>query len=431
MKRTPIFLLILFCVQSLLAQDTIKTMFYNLLNFPSTQPSRVSHLDAILDDIQPDLFLVCELENEQGGEFLFDNALQNVTNDYIMAPFVSNQSTGNQLQQLAFYNKNKLILDNATTLQSDIVTTDLRDINRYSFILNTADAATNPIYLEVFVTHLKAGNGAIDPNNAIRRELEVQALMDYLNTNATTFSNRYILFAGDFNVYTSAEGAYQLILDSMNNNSIDFIDPINRPGAWNNNSSFQDIHTQSAFSSNSHMLDENGDPDGAQGGMDDRFDFIMISDNLLGNAELEYVPNSYIAYGNNGNCFNDNVNDTNCTGTFSQTIRNHLFNFSDHLPVVMELQTDQQLLSVDEVGEVSTVRLSKGTIVGNTLSVSLTDNVSVYQLAIYNVLGQEMERKLIQNQTNADIDVSNLPSGVYYLKVVASKGDITLKFIKQ
>ncbi len=432
MKKILLLLCLLGIYTNGVSQDNIKVMFYNVLNFPNTQPDRISHLDVIVDSYAPDLFLVCELKSEQGGETILDNALQTPDNKYVMAPWVDNQSTSNNLQQLAFYNSDKLILDNAATLQADVLTTDLRDINRYSFKLNTPDVATNPIYLEVFVTHLKAGNASSDPNNPVRRALEVEVLTDYLTANAATFSNRYVLFAGDFNVYTSGEAAYQDIINASGTNGITFVDPINRPGAWSNSSSFQDIHTQSTLRTNSHIISEFGNPDGATGGLDDRFDFIMMSDNLTGNPELEYVTNSYDAYGNNGNCFNDNINDSNCTGTYSFALRNELFNMSDHLPVVMELQTNETL-SIDELAfDRNLVTLTSGNVISNTLSLNIEPrSAESIEMSIYNVLGQEVKNISIDGETQLNIDVSILSDGIYYLKVQADQYTNTIKFLKK
>ncbi len=405
-------------------------MFYNLLNFPSTQPDRVSHLQAIVNDVQPDLFLVCELESATGSDHLLNNALSSSSITYTAAPFVTNQSTGNQLHQMAYYNGDKLTLDNISTLQSDIVTTDLRDINRYSFVLNTTDASTNPIYLEVFVTHLKAGRDTPPSStNADRRLLEVRALTDHLNNNAATYSNRYVMFAGDFNLYTANEQAFQEIIDVNGINVVDFVDPINRIGEWSNNVTFQDVHTQSTLRSNGHLLDDNGFPDGATGGLDDRFDFIMLSQNMFNNPELEYVTSSYEAFGNNGSCYNDSINDSNCTGTYSQTIRDHLFNFSDHLPVVLELQTDQTL-SFTEFGESAQLLFPIGNIVSDQIQIQLQNGASTSSLKIFNTLGQEMEHILMNNSSTIAFDISSWPKGMYMVLIENDGARSIRKFIK-
>ena len=56
------------------AQGTIKTMFYNLLEFPSAQPSnREQILMEILDNYEPDIFMVCELESEYGADLILNS----------------------------------------------------------------------------------------------------------------------------------------------------------------------------------------------------------------------------------------------------------------------------------------------------------------------------------------------------------------------
>ena len=49
---------------------------------------------------------------------------------------------------------------------------------------------------------------------------------------------------------------------------------------------------------------------GAHGGMDDRFDFIFVSEDLIsGEDGVMYLENSYLAEGQDGNHFNQSVND--------------------------------------------------------------------------------------------------------------------------
>ena len=46
------------------------------------------------------------------------------------------------------------------------------------------------------------------------------------------------------------------------------------------------------------------------GGMDDRFDFIFVSEDLIsGEDGVLYLENSYLAEGQDGNHFNQSVND--------------------------------------------------------------------------------------------------------------------------
>ena len=401
----------LFFVSILVGQTRIKTMFYNTLNYNSNTESeaRTPFLKTILDDVQPDLFMVCELKNELASNYLFTNAILPFNPNFKKADFKVSQSPATDLLQMIYYNANKLTLEfNA------VIPTGVRDINHYTFKLNTEDAETNPILLEVFVTHLKASRGF---DNMQKREESVDLFVRELDR---IDSNSFVLFAGDFNFYTSNEAGFLKIINPSN--SIQMIDPIDRlcPEFPNdgidyfnennydstyfwNNSSFADVHSQSTRSAQL-----NGD--GAGGGMDDRFDFIMISKNLTTSNNLFYVANSYKTVGNNGNCYNSFVSNTNCVGEFSQTLRNALFNFSDHLPIALELESSKNTLST----KYHPLTILTTNYVSDYLSLEVDKKID--HLKLYNTLGQIVyEKKHITSQ-KLDINVNMLTEGLYYLK---------------
>lgn len=320
------FSIVLYCVFSLFAfsQTTIKTMFYNMLNFPSSfqLSDDLNRLNRIVNNYQPDLFLVAEITSPDVEQLVLEKVL--TTSNYKAVAYQNNTSGTppfNNLQQFAFYNADKLIL-----VKQGVIKTYLRDISHYTFKLNTLDQEANPILIEVFVAHLKASNTDSDKNN---RNAMINDFFTAIN-NGLIPSTSFVLFAGDLNLYSSTEPAYQNLLNPLH--KVKIVDPINSPGDWTANSTFQEIHTQST------RLNSIGDS-GATGGLDDRFDFILMSENLKNNQNLTFVPNSYKAYGNNGNCFDKSVNNTSCSGQFSQELRDDLYYFSDHLPVVMELFT--------------------------------------------------------------------------------------------
>ena len=409
-KRNILWFFLLF-VSILVGQTRIKTMFYNTLNYNSNTESeaKTPFLKTILDDVQPDVFMVCEIKNEAASNYLFTNAILPFNDNFKKADFKTSQSPATDLLQMVYYNSNKL-----TLLFNAVIPTGVRDINHYTFQLNTDDAATNPIRLEVFVTHLKASRGY---DNMQKREESVDLFVRELNR---IDPNSYVLFAGDFNFYTSNEAGFLKIINTSN--SIQMIDPINRlcPEFPNNgidyfdennydatyfwnNSSFADVHSQSTRSAQL-----NGD--GAGGGMDDRFDFIMISKNLTTSNNLYYVENSYKTIGNNGNCYNSFVSNTDCSGEFSQSLRNALFNFSDHLPIALELESSKNTLSVTY----HPVSILTSNYVTDYLSLKV--DKSVRTIKIYNTLGQVVYQTENKKSEKTDINVSNLVNGLYYLK---------------
>ncbi len=423
-QKRNILILFLVCASFSNAQTRIKTMFYNTLNYNSNTESenRTHYLKTILDDVQPDLFMVCELKNENASNYLFNNAVLTHNNNFSKADFKTSQSPATDLLQMVYYNNQKL-----TLLTNSVIPTGTRDINHYTFKINTQDSDTNPIKIEVFVTHLKASRGTINMN---KRAASVNAFTNELDKLPT---NSNVLFAGDFNFYTSNEPGFINIIDETN--SINIVDPINRlcPEFPNNgvdyfdennynstyfwnNSSFKDVHSQSTRSSQL-----NGD--GAGGGMDDRFDFIMMSKNFKTSSNLFYINDSYKAIGNNKNCYNSYVSNTSCTGEFSQNLRNALYYFSDHLPIVMEIETPKNTLSVNTKEHI--ISFVSRNLVNNYLTINIKEKVDI--LIIYNQLGQKVFEVKNINQNQLKIETSSYSKGVYYLKTDDYK---PIKFVK-
>ena len=287
------------------SQDTAKIMFYNLLDFPEAPPAnRELILRDIIDEVQPDVFMVAELQDQNGADLILNQALNDDNSDFVSAPFVLDTSgNGGSIQQLLFYNTKKFSLE-----LTDIIQTSLRDINRYQLKALTSQSQTNPILIDFFVAHFKASQGSF--NEQIRFDMALD-FTNYINTNLDTDDN--VIFAGDFNFYSANESGFQQLF--IGNTIIPMNDPVNQLGDWHVESSFSSVHTQSTRESNNFF-----DDFGAGGGLDDRFDFIFVSGNILDDShEVNYITDSYQTFGNNGNCFNEDISDTSCFGDFSQS----------------------------------------------------------------------------------------------------------------
>jgi hypothetical protein len=401
-------LFMLLATVELSSQETFKVMFYNLLNYPieDAVPNREDDLEFILTDYKPDLFLVCELNNITGANTVLNIARTAINENMEMASYVSNtsdDSTGDQndLQNLLYYDSTKFSIE-----EEIIVPTDLRDFNVYKLKVNSVEQDTNPIEFYVVVCHLKASSGA---DNELRRFNMVAELDNYLNSLPPD-SN--IVLGGDLNLYTASEPAFQELLDATNH--ITFADPANRVGSWSNNPSFVDVFTQSTRTQSGLG--------GTGGGFDDRFDFILTSENMLSTTSITYVPDSYQVYGNNGlsACYNSAINSTECglaDSEFSFAIRDALHNFSDHLPVTVSLQTDASLSTIASQ-EIPKPLIVKQTVISTTLTIYTTDdNLSNKAVVIYNSLGQIVQIHTLNSDSEQNLDLSQLQQGMYYIKV--------------
>lgn len=180
-------------------------------------------------------------------------------------------------------------------------------------------------------------------------------------------STANIVYAGDYNQQSSTEDANNAYPSYTENPYAIYqlgpanyfgegqaVDPINAPGTWNHNYSFREIHTQSPHDGSKGLT---------TGGMDDRFDFQMISTELNDGEGLHYIgpgsgdslasEESYHTFGNNGTNYNQAANVASNTGldwiitegltlpgmTPTQTrdaVRDALAKASDHSPVVVD-----------------------------------------------------------------------------------------------
>ena len=147
MKRKLIILIFcsVFGLKGLSAQETFKLMFYNLLNFPlqDVPTNRIQYLQIVLADYQPDVFMVCELNNETASNDIL-TMMQTINPSYSKAVFVNNTSDDlisdqNDLQNMLYYNSDKFILESQS-----VVTTIYRDFNHYKLKLNTLDQDSDP-----------------------------------------------------------------------------------------------------------------------------------------------------------------------------------------------------------------------------------------------------------------------------------------------
>lgn len=402
------------------AQTSIKVLSYNVLNYPQGEiPNREDTLALILDYVQPDLFLIQELKSEAGYNTIYNSCFSDLQDPFAQVTYVpqnSNPGSSWPLQQSLIYNERLFGL-----AEEGIRTSPIRDMNRYKLYLkDEAHLLGDTTFLYVFVAHLKSSQGS--ENEQLRLEM-MEAFTAYFNTLP---ADALAIFGGDFNLYSSDEPAYQLLLSP--NNLLQWQDPINAPGVWSNgNYPFKQILTQSTRSSSIFG-------DGAGGGMDDRFDFIMATDALMNTiSPIHYSPNSYFALGNNGTCYNQNITDCDEDNDVPMYILNALYHMSDHLPVVMELQTDLALNSSD------ITQKKENKIIGSTLQHGearfnlVCEKSTLVELAVIDASGRFVyENEQLVNAPRSSISLPEMNPGVYHLRVKMNEGNmITKTFIIQ
>jgi hypothetical protein len=196
----------------------------------------------------------------------------------------------------------------------------------------------------VYSNHYKAGASDDDED---RRNVEAEALRANLDGLG---EGTHAILAGDYNVYRSSELSYQTLQAPGPGQAFD---PINRPGWQNSPTLFRDIHT--------HSTVEGSRP--SAGGMNDRFDFQLVTGEFLDGEGPDYIPGTYRAFGNNGTHM---VGKSISTGMGADpAVLAALMTASDHLPVVADYQLPAVL-------EVTTAAIPTTLVVGQAFQLAVT-----------------------------------------------------------
>jgi len=407
-----------------IAQETIKVMQYNLLYYgknvgecnSSTNyiVEKNENLKKIIKHVQPDIFSVNELDGEgthpesDDATYLLNNALNVDGVNYYQKTDFPKVYLANTL----FYNANKLVLKSHTSI-SFYSGGYPKIFNVYKFYFNSDDLETNndTAFFSCLVAHLKAGNY---PDNEELRAYEAQQIMNYYESLGE--KGNYLLM-GDFNVYSPNEECFQAFINPDNSN-YKFNDPANQIGEWSKNYDYRYYHTQSTHTNGECF---------STGGMDDRFDFILASDNIMnGTDHFTYVDNSYKVIGQDGSMYNSSLN-MNSNSVVPNDIAQALYNMSDHLPVYMEMKVDQNLgapLGIDD-SSLETIQVSYENPVSDYLKLR-SQNIKNTQVEIdlISLNGIKVYGKVYNdyNDLNISIPLNEISSGFYILKIITNEG---------
>jgi len=415
MKRLVLILILTFfssyiwCKSISQKQDTISLMTYNALWFSGNTDDmeRVKYFRKIIGSLKPDLICLQEMANQDGAQIFYDSVMYVIDKKYSYSPFSEIKSNIND--NILYYNSEKV-----TYLHTKLINTDCRDIAAYYISLKESVHKTKLI---IASTHLKASNGSTDKK---RRWLEVKEYQKFVDTLSCDYP---LIFVGDLNLYTAEEPAYKLLLDSLR---VKLQDPLDARGNWHDNSYYAWLHTQSTRSYCSGFN---------YGGLDDRFDFILMSHHFFDSNYIQYVENSYIAFGNDGYHFNKPINVEPFTGFGrNKSIADALFYASDHLPVIAKFcyPTGSIVENNEPIARKISLVAYPNPFNSTTRIRATLPEPGRYKLSIFNLRGEKVFSKTLYSNINGDIkevvwestlrDGKNIPAGIYFIKISNNKG---------
>ncbi len=400
--------------------DTIRQMQYNLLYYtaPENAPDGCTNdnnnldqkdaaLKLIVKEVMPDVLCVNEIGKQ---DFYANRILNNVLNTdgvtyYAYLPAGSNSGTrtiGNRL----FYDTRKLALKERT----DVPTYNGGTIiNLYKmYYKSTGLAQGDTTFITFIVWHLAASGDTV-------RYEQSRILTNFMSGHPSVLAPNFVL-SGDFNAYSSSDQAFSNLTENSNLN-VRFYDPVQATGDWHDNSSFAAYFTQST-----HAGTQTYPYCAPGGGMDDRFDFILVSQNIFrGFSKVHCLPQTYHALGQDGLRWNQSI--TNPLNTVvTPAIANALYTVSDHLPVIMDYAIDEEL-SVNET--VAELPVSIVNPVSDQLDIRFSllhaDQVTV---SIYGMDGKLLHQELCCASGGANHITMEFPyrPSCYLVRISDSKG---------
>lgn len=406
---------------SLMAQDSLVYMQYNLTNYgnnitgcTSTNngvANKDAQLNIIIPFVRPDILCVNEMSS---NDVVANRILNNV-----LVPSLGNQYRretikANSFQDIAnciYYNSDKVRVKSHISVNSIVRVIDVVRMYHNSSSLATGDTT----FFNVIICHLKAGNTNADSTQ--RRQM-IGTLNSYLN-QPSVIKREAFLMSGDFNVYTSAEPAFQHLIRA--GAPVRFYDPINTLGAWGNNNNFRAVHTQSSVTTSNGCF--------SAGGLDDRFDFILINDFVKNDsAGFKYVPGTYRAIGQDGNRFNSSVSAGN-NRSVPANVAAALEAMSDHLPVVAKFFFSGQPNGTKK--NLSADWLLKADLsANNEWLVQTTGKYPVKNCSLYTPEGRLIQ--ILQNPgSEFALPAAGLATGLYLMRLEAQNGAVlTQKLIR-
>ena len=428
--RIVSFLLFFFSLTILSAQDTIRVMHYNLLYYGNSAfcsentnntDLKDAYMRTILTYTKPDIITVNEMSYQSNFQERMLSEVMNQSGYALFAMAQAPNTAGENIVNQLYYNTEKLALHSQAVAQNMV-----RDIDVYRlYALDVGLESGDTIFLSCVVGHLKAGDNQSDQND--RAEM-VENTLNYLEAQGP--AGNY-LFMGDFNFQESSEEAFQLMITN-NDPVFRFYDPAEEIGNWHNNSAYRYVHTQSTRTAQAGNC-------GASGGMDDRFDFIMMNQAIHDGADrVGYITDTYHALGQDGERFNGSIADPPNTSIPAYVV-DALLGMSDHLPVIMDLVIAEDL-SVDDIRyPILDIRYSnpvqnelklsfghRGPGEGGSLAPHLPISLSLTSTSGVTVHSQQAS---LSGGSALSIDVSHLPSGFYILHIHSESGYFTGKLL--
>ncbi|MBL1216676.1 MAG: hypothetical protein D8M59_04195 [Planctomycetes bacterium] len=308
------------------AWGQLRVVTYNVADLQGNTGEILNTLTLLTEDSAPnsgtirvpDLYIVQEVSSGTVNtlrSYLNSTAPLGIT--YNLATFTSNGGGGEN----ALYYRSDTIME---------VANEHRDITNHSgpratdrWKVRLTQATNTSLY--IYGSHFKADVGS---SNESMRESEANAIRNDADSLGDGVN---VIYAGDWNTYANIEPAYVRFFDSGPGKAVDPVYERSFPIV---------SHSQSPHDGSEGLV---------TGGMDDRFDFIQMTEELVDGSDIDIVTGAYRSVGNDGNHYNKAINNgyNDYFPTSEQWKSDALAKASDHLPVMADFTLFGEVFSLD------------------------------------------------------------------------------------
>jgi hypothetical protein len=309
--------------------QALRVTTWNLLNYPGLNlAGRQPHFRTVMTALQTDVMVVQELHSLAGADS-FLNVLKTAQ------PKPWGRSYIALAESAVYWDSSKVDVTNVSSFKPP---SGPRAV--LICVVKPLGYASKQAWFRVYSVHFKAGPTMAD---STQRRLECGELRANINSiNPTSSVGPNFVLGGDSNFYGAFEGGYLRLTESQADDDGRSKDPLLMPGPWNNNSGYAIYHTQSPCLT--------APCPGSNGGMDDRFDLWFSSYSMQDGQGLDLVlPGGYIAYGQDGQHFNNDINGAGFNNAVGYTVASSLREAADHLPVIITVQLPSRVVAASEL----------------------------------------------------------------------------------
>jgi hypothetical protein len=319
-----------------LPAHAIRLTTWNLTMYPSLSLSaRQPQFRTVMDSLKTDIMIVQEVSTQAGADSFLTNVLQVVQPKHWGEAYIASTESA------VYWDSTVVTGSNFTPIS----TSGPRDV--LQCLMKPIGYVSSDAWFRIYSIHLKAGG----PNtvDTTTRKAECTDLRNFINNIDPAGVGPAFLIGGDSNFYSANEGGYVKLTESEADNDGRAKDPLNMPGSWHIVSAYRNFVTQCPCL--------NSCPAGfSGGGLDDRFDIWLSSYSMQDGQGLDLVlPSGYIAFGNDGFHFDQDVNGSGFNNQVGFAVASALHDASDHLPVIVTVQVPAKIAAGPSAMDFGTV----------------------------------------------------------------------------